>query len=89
MKLPAPTAGAVLVIDDDPASRELIVERLTRQGYVTATAASGLEGLALGSELNKGIALGAAACLAKPVDPDRLVDTLNHLTGRGEARQDA
>jgi CheY-like chemotaxis protein len=133
MKLPAPTAGAVLVIDDDPASRELIVERLTRQGYVTATAASGLEGLkrareltpaaitldvvmpdyngwsilaalkgdpelcvipviiiaALGSELNKGIALGAAACLAKPVDPDQLVDTLNHLTGRGEARQDA
>ncbi|HSD40593.1 MAG TPA: ATP-binding protein [Burkholderiales bacterium] len=133
MKLPAPTTGAVLVIDDDSASRELIVERLARHGYVTATASSGLEGLkrareltpaaitldvvmpdyngwsilaalkgdpelcvipvviiaALGSELNKGISLGAAACLTKPVDPDKLVDTLDHLTGRGEPRPSA
>ncbi len=44
---------------------------------------------ALGSELNKGFSLGAAACLTKPVDPDRLVDTLDHLTGRGESRPNA
>ncbi len=123
---PARPAGVVLVIDDDAAARELIAERLARDGYATATAADGLDGLrrarelnpaaitldvvmpgysgwsvlaalkgdpelcavpvivvaALGSELNKGFALGAAACLSKPVDLDRLVDTLDHLTGR-------
>ena len=41
---------------------------------------------ALGAELNKGFALGAAACLAKPVDLDRLVDTLDQVTGRRDAR---
>ncbi|MCG6876043.1 MAG: response regulator [Betaproteobacteria bacterium] len=126
----ATSAGVVLVIDDDAAARELIAERLARDGYATATAADGLEGLrrarelepaaitldivmpgysgwsvlaalkgdpelcvipviviaALGAELNKGFALGAAACLTKPVDLDRLVDTLNHLTGRRDAR---
>ena len=130
MKLPAPTTGVVLVIDDDPAARELVADRLARHGYATATAADGLDGLrrarelipaaitldivmpgyngwsilaalksdselcvipvivvaALGSELNKGFTLGAAACLTKPVDLDRLVDTLNHLTGRGDLR---
>jgi signal transduction histidine kinase/CheY-like chemotaxis protein len=130
MKLPGPTSGVVLVIDDDAVSRELTIERLVRHGYATATAADGLEGLrrarelvpaaitldivmpgysgwsvlaalkadpelcvipvvvvaALGAELNKGFALGAAACLTKPADLDRLVDTLDHLTGRGEAR---
>jgi CheY-like chemotaxis protein len=130
MKLPAPTTGVVLVIDDEPGARELIADRLARHGYATAAAKDGLEGLrrarelmpaaitldivmpgyngwsvlaalkgdpelcvipviviaALGSELNKGFSLGAAACLTKPVDLDRLVDTLNHLTGRGESR---
>jgi signal transduction histidine kinase/CheY-like chemotaxis protein len=129
-KSPARPTGVVLVIDDDAAARELIAERLERDGYATATAADALEGLrrardlnpaaitldvvmpgysgwsvlaalkgdpdlcvvpvvviaALGSELNKGFALGAAACLAKPVDLDRLVDTLHHLTGRRDAR---
>ena len=127
---PARPTGVVLVIDDDAAARELIAERLARDGYATATATDGLDGLrrarelnpaaitldvvmpgysgwsvlaalkgdpdlcvvpviviaALGSELNKGFALGAAACLSKPVDLDRLVDTLNHLTGRSDAR---
>jgi len=130
MKFPAPTTGVVLVIDDDPASRELIADCLARHAYARATAADALEGLrrarelvpaaitldvvmpgyngwsvlaalkadpelcaipviviaALGSELNRGFALGAAACLTKPVDPDRLIETINHLTGRGESR---
>ena len=122
--------SVVLVIDDDAAARELIAERLAREGYATAIASDGLEGLqrarelnpaaitldvvmpgysgwsvlaalkgdaelrvvpvvviaALGAELNKGFALGAAACLAKPVDLDRLVDTLDQVTGRRDAR---
>lgn len=130
MTLPAPMAGIVLVIDDDPASRELIVDCLARNAYATATATDALEGLrrarelvpaaitldvvmpgyngwsvlaalkadpelcaipviviaALGSELNKGFALGAAACLTKPVGPDRLIEAINRLTGRGESR---
>jgi len=133
MKLPVPATGVVLIIDDDPVSRELIAERLGRHGYATAVARDALEGLrrarelvpaaitldvvmpgyggwsvlaalkedhelcvipviviaALGSELNKGFSLGAAECLTKPVDPDRLVHALNHLTGRGESRSDA
>jgi len=130
---PARPSGVVLVIDDDAAARELIVERLARDGYATAVATDGLEGLrrarelnpaaitldvvmpgysgwsvlaalkgdpelcvipvivvaALGSELNKGFALGAAACLSKPVDLDRLAETLHHLTGQRDARAGA
>jgi CheY-like chemotaxis protein len=41
---------------------------------------------ALGSELKKGFALGAAACLTKPVDHDALADALDHLTGRDDAQ---
>jgi len=41
---------------------------------------------AVGSEIKKGYALGAAACLPKPVDHDVLADTLHHLTGRAAAR---
>jgi CheY-like chemotaxis protein len=41
---------------------------------------------AVGSELKRGYALGAAACLTKPVDQNLLADTLNHLTGRDGAR---
>ena len=43
---------------------------------------------ALGSELKKGFALGAAACLTKPVDQDALADTLDRLTARGRAPPD-
>jgi len=44
---------------------------------------------ALGSELKKGFALGAAACLAKPVDHDALADTLGKLTGHAGAHPGA
>ncbi len=52
MKLPAPKPGVVLVIDDDPEARELIVDRLTRHGFATATAADGMEGLHRARALN-------------------------------------
>jgi signal transduction histidine kinase/ActR/RegA family two-component response regulator len=128
-----PRTGVVLVIDDDRAARELIVDRLTHRGFATATAADGMEGLqrarelkpaaitldiampglngwsvlaalkedaelcvvpviviaALGSELKKGFALGAAACLTKPLDHDTLADTLDHLTARDGTRPGA
>ena len=124
-----PRTGVVLVVDDDVEARDVTVDRLAEHGFVTATAADGIEGLhrarelnpaaitldivmprlngwsvlaalkedpdlcavpviviaALGSELKKGFALGAAACLTKPVDHDILADTLNRLTGRGPA----
>lgn len=44
---------------------------------------------ALGSELKKGFALGAAACLTKPVDHDMLADTLGKLTGRASTHSGA
>jgi CheY-like chemotaxis protein len=44
---------------------------------------------ALGSELKKGFALGAAACLTKPLDHDTLADTLDHLTARDGAQPGA
>ncbi|HSA92347.1 MAG TPA: response regulator, partial [Terriglobales bacterium] len=41
----------VLVIDDEPAARELLVEYLSPQGYALQTAASGAEGLRKAREL--------------------------------------
>ena len=50
-----PTSGAdrqtVLVIDDDPAQRELMSRFLERQGFAVRTAADGAPGLALAREI--------------------------------------
>ncbi len=43
--------GLVLVIDDDPASRDLVMRHLTRAGYRTHGAAGGASGLKLAREL--------------------------------------
>jgi CheY-like chemotaxis protein len=53
---PSTTSGgppkvSVLVIDDDPESRDMIEAVLTRAGYTVALAADGLEGLALLREM--------------------------------------
>jgi len=50
--LHAPKASAILVIDDEQAARELIVDHLTRLGYPTATASDGMEGLRLARDLS-------------------------------------
>jgi signal transduction histidine kinase/CheY-like chemotaxis protein len=50
--LHAPKASVILIIDDEQAARELIVDHLTRLGYPTATASDGLEGLRLARELS-------------------------------------
>jgi signal transduction histidine kinase/CheY-like chemotaxis protein len=111
----SPTAGCVLVIDDDATARELIADHLKAEGFSVATAAGGVEGLKLARELRptaitldvmmpdldgwsvlaalrqdpelaeipvimitivdehrRGIALGAAGYLTKPIDRDRL-----------------
>ena len=47
----AATCGAVLVIDDERASRELLGEELSRRGYRVFLAGSGSEGLRLAREL--------------------------------------
>ena len=39
------TAGAILVVDDDPSIREIIVETLELEGYVVEQAANGVEAL--------------------------------------------
>jgi adenylate cyclase len=41
-----PTAGTVLVIDDDPASRQLVNRMLSKEGFRVIEAANGEEGLA-------------------------------------------
>jgi signal transduction histidine kinase/CheY-like chemotaxis protein len=41
----------ILVIDDEPAARDLVQRVLTKEGYRVATAASGSEGLALARQL--------------------------------------
>ena len=47
----APGAGLVLVIDDDPAVREVVQRFLVREGFRVATAAGGEEGLRLARDL--------------------------------------
>jgi signal transduction histidine kinase/CheY-like chemotaxis protein len=111
----SPTAGCVLVIDDDAIARELIADHLKAEGFSVETAAGGVEGLKLAKELRptaitldvmmpdldgwsvlaalrqdpelaeipvimitivdehrRGIALGAAGYLTKPIDRERL-----------------
>ena len=50
----APGEGgrSVLVIDDDPTVRELMMRHLERQGFVIATAAGGVEGIARAREIH-------------------------------------
>jgi CheY-like chemotaxis protein len=48
---PSPGAPLVLVIDDDPAARDLAERLLTTEGYRVATATDGREGLRLAREL--------------------------------------
>jgi two-component system, NtrC family, sensor kinase len=47
----APGASLVLVIDDDPAARDVLQRFLSREGFRVATAAGGEEGLDLAREL--------------------------------------
>ncbi|MDD5542652.1 MAG: response regulator [Acidobacteriia bacterium] len=54
-ELPAsdhPDGPLVLVIDDDPAMRELLTRFLTKEGFRVATAESGESGIQLAQELN-------------------------------------
>ncbi|HMJ66009.1 MAG TPA: response regulator, partial [Candidatus Binatia bacterium] len=54
-KAPSPTeppgATMVLVIDDDPATRDLLQRSLTKEGYHVESASSGAEGLAMAKRL--------------------------------------
>jgi signal transduction histidine kinase/CheY-like chemotaxis protein len=118
----SPTAGCVLVIDDDAIARELIADHLKAEGFSVATAAGGVEGLKLAKELRptaitldvmmpdldgwsvlaalrqdpeladipvimitivdehrRGIALGAAGYLTKPIDRERLHRLVNRF----------
>jgi CheY-like chemotaxis protein len=120
----SPTAGCVLIIDDDATARELIADHLKAEGFSVATAAGGVEGLKLAKELRptaitldvmmpdldgwsvlgalrqdpeladipvimitivdehrRGVALGAAGYLTKPIDRERL----RHVIGRFRA----
>jgi CheY-like chemotaxis protein len=118
----SPTAGCVLVIDDDAIARELIADHLKAEGFSVVTAAGGVEGLKLAKELRptaitldvmmpdldgwsvlatlrqdaelaeipvimitivdehrRGIALGAAGYLTKPIDRERLHRLVNRF----------
>src|SRR5262249_52017716 len=120
----SPTAGCVLVIDDDATARELIADHLKAEGFSVVTAAGGGEGLKLAKDLRptaitldvimpdldgwsvlaalrqdpelaqipvimitivdeqrRGVALGAAGYLTKPIDRERL----RHVIGRFRA----
>ncbi|MFZ6029312.1 MAG: response regulator [Chloroflexota bacterium] len=115
----SPPSGLVLVIDDDPAVRDLLKRFLEREGFLIETAEDGLNGLLRAQEIhpdvitldvlmpemdgwavltalkaepmtedipvimlsivddqNIGYALGVADYLTKPVDRERLLNTL-------------
>ena len=84
-----PLAGAVLVIDDDPAARELLERSLAKQRLSVASAASGEEGLALARQLRpRAIVLdvlmpsmdGWAVLAALKADPDLAATPVIMLT---------
>jgi PAS domain S-box-containing protein len=49
--LPGDAAGTVLVIDDDPAVRNIMLRMLAKEGYMVETAANGAAGLQAAREL--------------------------------------
>jgi two-component system response regulator (stage 0 sporulation protein F) len=51
------TKSTVLVIDDQPGIRRLLMEVLTEEGYVVATAANGYEGVQKAKELSPALIL--------------------------------
>src|SRR5262249_5834182 len=120
----SPTAGCVLVIDDDATARELVADHLKAEGFSVVNAAAGGEGvqvvqglrrtamtpdlivpepeggsvlaarrqdrelaeipvimITIVDEQRRGVALGAAGYLTKPIDRERL----RHVIGRFRA----
>jgi len=53
--LPADSARAVLVVDDDPSVRELMFRYLESQGFRVITAATGMEGLEMAKRLHPAV----------------------------------
>jgi PAS domain S-box-containing protein len=128
---PARRGNAILVIDDDANTRDLLRKFLTREGFRVELAATGEEGLRLaralrplaitldmimpgmdgwavltalkadaelagipvvlftgmGEDRSKGLRLGAADYMMKPVDPDLLTAVLRRLSQGRAARR--
>ncbi|MCX7361474.1 MAG: response regulator [Alphaproteobacteria bacterium] len=121
-----PSAGVVLVIDDDITARELITSYLTEHGFAVETASTGTEGLRRAKELRpavitldimmpdmvgwtvisalkadpelahipviiisivdehrRGIALGAAGHLTKPIHREKMLEVLAPFRATG------
>ena len=70
----SPTAGCVLVIDDDATARELIADHLKAEGFSVATAAGGVEGLKLAKELRP-----TAITLLKSQDTPNLLSPISNI----------
>ena len=49
------SAGTVLVIDDEPAARDLVQRALNKEGYRVAAAASGTDGLLMARQLKPSV----------------------------------
>jgi CheY-like chemotaxis protein len=87
---------SILIVDDDPATRELLTANLKGTGYRLVHAASGDEALCLARTLRPpvvmvtvapergiGLSLGAVEVLTKPVDRAQLTALLNRVVRRG------
>jgi DNA-binding NtrC family response regulator len=72
----------ILVVDDDPESREYLVEALTRHGYPVLTAQDGAEGLAQLREHDLDIVL--CDLMMPNVDGLELLKTIRRITLRAE-----
>jgi len=68
----------VLVIEDDPFFRDVMVEALERAGFQTLSAENGAVGLKI-ALAHMSVRLGASAAISKPFLPSELVQAVRKL----------
>ncbi len=79
---PALHGVRILVVDDDDDTRELLTRVLEVCGAEVMAAGSAHEAYAIVSDRLESLRAGFQSHMAKPIDPEQLVEVMVRLTGR-------